>query len=178
MNEKGKILGVIAEFDDVKSLMHAAEQLRDAGFKQFDCHSPFPIHGMDEAMGEKPSMLGWIVAFMATLGFAGALYLQYWTSTIEYPLVIAGKPLFSYPAFFPVTFSITVLASAGTVLFGMLALTKLRFHHPVFHSDRFKKVTDDGFFVSVMVEDKMFDEGKTVKFMEEIGGKDVEVLRG
>lgn len=177
-NTNQKPLGIIAEFEGTQGLLRAAEQLRDSEYERFDCHSPFPIHGLDAAMGEKPSLLGWLVAGAAISGFLGALLLQYWTSAVDYKLIIAGKPLFSYPAFFPVTFSVAVLASAGTALLGMLAVINLKFHHPVFYSERFKKVTDDGFFVSIMADDKSFDEEKTKRFLEEIGGQEVEVLRG
>ena len=88
--------GALARFADPAALMAAAEKVRDAGYTRFDCHSPFPIHGMDRAMGLKRSSLGWIVGFLALVGGLGGLGLQWWTSTIAYPLVISGKPFASY----------------------------------------------------------------------------------
>ncbi|MBC8042801.1 MAG: DUF3341 domain-containing protein [Rhizobacter sp.] len=171
--------GMLAEFANPAELLHAAEKLRDAGYKRFDCHSPFPIHGMDEAMGLAPSFLGWVVAAMGITGGSLGLIMQWWMSTIDYPLVISGKPYFSYQAYVPVTFELTILLAAFGAVFGMFIINRLpRYHHPVFHSDRFAKVTDDGFFVSVLRGSKKFNVEKTKQFLESIGGKNVEVLRG
>lgn len=168
---------MIAEFEGPQDLLHAAEQVRDNGFTRFDCHSPFPIHGMDEAMGEKRSPLGWIVGIMGLMGGGGALLLQWWTSAVDYPLVISGKPFFSLPAFIPVTFELTILLAAFGAVFGMFALNKMpQLFHPVFFSDRFTKVTDDGFFVSIEKEDPQFDPEKNRQFFESIGATYTEVL--
>lgn len=175
--KNGKIEGVIAEFANPAELIVAAEKLRDSEYQNFDCHSPFPIHGMDQAMGEKRSMLGWMVGPVAAVMLLFGFLFEGWTSTIAYPLVISGKPFFSYQAFGAVAFAIMVITSAGTALFGMLALNKLpRFHHPVFYSDRFAKVTDDGFFVSIEADDQAFDQEKTVDFLRKIGGSEIELL--
>lgn len=175
--KSGKVEGVIAEFDNPAALIEAAEKMRDSDYTKFDCHSPFPIHGMDEAMGEKRSILGWIVAPVAFSMVLFGFLFEGWTSTIAYPLVISGKPLFSYQAFGAVAFALMVLTSAATSLFGMLAINKLpRFHHPVFYSDRFAKVTDDAFFVSIEAEDAYFNKDETFEFLKSIGGKEVELL--
>jgi len=169
--------GLIAEFEGTSGLLYAAEKLRDAGYRDFDCHSPFPIHGMDAAMGEKRSPLGWIVGLAALIGASGALALQWWTSSIDYPLVISGKPLFSFQAYVPVTFGLGVLFAAFAALFGMLVLNGLpRFFHPVFFSNTFEKFSDDGFFVSVESTDPKFDAVTTSQFLESIGGRSIEVL--
>lgn len=179
MSENSKILGVLAQFNDSGSLMHAAEKVRDAGFKKFDCHSPFPIHGMDEAMGLKRSPLGWMVGIMALGGAGIAMYFQWWTSGVDYPVVISGKPFFSWPAFFPVTFGIAVLLGALTAVFGMFGLNRLpQLHHPVFYSEKFGQFSDDGFFVSIESDDPKFDEKNTADLLTEIGGANIEVIRG
>lgn len=170
---------ILAEFDNPAALLKAATVLRDAGYNKFDCHSPFPIHGMDKAMGLKRSPLGWMVGLAALAGTSGALALQWWTSTIDYPLVISGKPLFSFQAYVPVTFALGVLLSAATALIGMLALNGLpRYHHPVFYSDRFAKASDDGFFISVEINDKIFDVEQTRGLLEQSGGNNIEILEG
>jgi len=169
---------MLAEFAGPGSLLEAARQVRTAGYTKFDCHSPFPIHGMDAAMRLKRSPLGWIVGLAAVIGTSSALGLQWWTSTIDYPLVISGKPLFSFQAYVPVTFALGVLLSAVAALVGMLALNGLpRLHHSVFHSDRFAKFSDDSFFVSIEADDPLFDTEKTREFLQHIGGENVEVLR-
>ncbi len=176
MSQTQKTHGVLAEFSNPGSLMHAAEKVRDAGYKKWDVHSPFPIHGMDDAMGEKPSILGWIVAGAALTGVTIAILMQGWMSAVDYRLVIAGKPFFSYQAFFPITFALGVLFSALTAVFGMLGLIIVKFYHPVFFSNRFKKVTDDGFFISILSQDPQFDAEKTSQFLASIGGSNVELL--
>jgi hypothetical protein len=172
-----KLEGIIAEFENPAELIHAAEKLRDSDYKKFDCHSPFPIHGMDRAMGEKRSPLGWIVGIVAFLGLGAGVTLEWWTSTIDYPLVISGKPFFSYQAYGPVAFAVMVLSSAFIALIGMLLLNKLpRFNHPVFNSNRFTKVSDDGFFISIEADDPHFEQKKTSDFLKTIGGQNIELL--
>jgi len=173
-----KTVGIMAQFTDPGELMKAAEKVRDSGYKSYDCHSPFPIHGMDKAMGLPRSPLGWIIGLAAIIGTSSALALQWWTSTIDYPLVISGKPLFSFQAYVPVTFAVGVLLSAFAALLGMLALNGLpRFNHPVFNSDRFEQATDDGFFMSVEAIDPKFDKDQTLQFLESIGGTNCELLQ-
>ncbi len=168
---------VLAEFADVKALLSAAEKVRDAGYKKFDCYSPFPVHGLDAAMGEKQSPLGWIVGIMALLGGGGALLLQWWTSAVDYPLIISGKPLFSFEAFVPIIFELTVLLSAFGAVFGMFALNKMpRLYHPIFNSDRFRAATDGGFFVGIEAEDAKFEVGQVKQFLTVVGATHVEVV--
>lgn len=172
------IHGMLARFEGPSELLAAAEKVRVAGYKNFDCHSPFPIHGMDDAMALKRSPLGWIAGLLALLGGGGFLALQWWTSAIDYPLVISGKPFFSFQAYVPVTFAGAVLSAAFAATFGMLIINQLpRLHHPIFHSNTFN-ATDDGFFVSIEANDTLFDPEKTKAFLTSIGAQDVEVLQG
>jgi hypothetical protein len=172
-----RTVGLVAEFRNPAEILAAATTLRDAGYKKFDCHSPFPIHGMDRAMGLKRSPLGWIVGLF---GFGGAglgMLMQWWMSAVDYPLVIAGKPFFSYQAFVPITFGVAVLLGAISTVVGMLTLSRLpMFHHKVFHSDRFTRVTNDGFFVSVDAGDSKFDADITRSMLESAGGINIELL--
>ncbi len=177
MEKQKKPVVVLAEFANPAELLHAAEKVRDAGFKAFDCHSPFPIHGMDDAMGEKRSPLGWIVGTVAIFAFLGMMAFQIWTSAVDYPLVLSGKPFVSYQAFGIPSWAVMVLSSAITAVFGMWILNGFpRYHHPVFYSDNFARVTDDGFFVSIEARDPLFNKDKTPGFLESIGGKNVELL--
>jgi len=169
--------GVIAKFESPLALLHAAKKVRDSGFTNFDCHSPFPIHGMDEAMGLKRSKLGFIIGAM---GLTGALFgfgLQTWVHLVEYPLNISGKPYFAYPAYLIITFELMVLFSAFGAVFGMMFLNKIpRFNHPVFYSEKFSDVSSDAFYISIELTDPIFDENKTKSYLKEIGGTDIEVL--
>ncbi len=167
----------LAEFPNPAALIKAAEELRDAGYKNFDCHSPFPIHGMDEAMGLKRSPIGWIAGLLAILGCSGALLLQWWTMAVDYPLIIAGKPYFAFQAYVPVTFALGVISAALASLFGMMILNRLpRYHHPLFHSDNFAKFSNDGFFISVESSDSKYERSKTKSFLQTLGGNNLEVL--
>ena len=174
-----KLHGLIAEFDSPGTLLKAGSAMHSKDYKHFDCHSPFPIHGMDDAMGLKRSPLGFIIAFFAIIGALLGLGLQSWVHAIEYPLVISGKPFFAWQAYTIVTFALTILFGAFGAVFGMLALNKLpRYHHYLFYSDKFLKFSDDGFFVSVGADDKNFDKKGTADFLKSIGGKNIEVLEG
>jgi hypothetical protein len=174
-----KIHGLIAEFDSPSALVKAGMALRDKGYKLFDCHSSFPIHGMDNAMGLKRSPLGYIIAILAIVGALIGIGIQTWVHLIEYPLVISGKPFFAWQAYIIVTFALTILFGAFGAVFGMLILNKLpRYHHYLFYSEKFMKFSDDGFFVSVGSDDKMFDKIETTDFLQIIGGKNIEVLEG
>ena len=158
---------LLAEFDTAGKVLHAAEKLRDAGYTQFDTHSPFPIHGMDAAMGLSDSKLGLLVFPVAMAGTATAFTMMWWMNGIDYPLVIGGKPPFSLPSMVPIMFELTVLFSAFATVFGMLHLNRLpRHHHPVFNSERFTGATDDKFFLSVEADDPKFDAPAVRRLLE------------
>jgi hypothetical protein len=132
---------------------------------------------MDQAMGLKRSPVGYIAGLGGLIGGSSALLLQWWTSTIDYPIIISGKPLFSYQAYVPVTFGVTVLLAALGAFFGMLIINRLpQLWHMVFHSDNFEKFSDDGFFISLEAGDPKFDESKSQEFLKSIGAVNVEVL--
>jgi hypothetical protein len=174
--EKRPVL-LLAEFDTPGKVMHAAEKVRDAGFTRWDVHSPFPVHGMDKAMGMGDSKLGWIVAVMAATGFASAFAMMYYMNVVDYPLIVGGKPPLALPSMAPVLFELTILFSAFGAVFGMFGLNKIpRHHHPVFYSQRFERASDDKFFVSIEVDDPKYDENKTRALMEELHATHVEVL--
>ena len=144
----GDRFGLVAEFASPAELYHACEKVRDAGYTRWDAHAPFPIHGIERAMGLKASKLPWIVLVLALGGAAAGMGLQGWVATIAYPLVISGKPFFSWPAFVPVTFELGVLGGAVGAVFGMFALNQLpTLYHPLFSSARFERASDDGFFI-------------------------------
>jgi hypothetical protein len=166
-NDGKKMFGLLAEYDTPADLYHACEKVRDAGYEKWDAHTPFPVHGLDKAMGLKPSVLPWIVFICGMAGASGLLLLQYWSSALAYPIIIAAKPLFSYQANVPVTFEGGILLSAFGAVFGMLGLNRLpQYYHPLFNSERFDRVTDDKFFISIEAEDPKYDLGETRKLLE------------
>ena len=177
-NGRKKLLCLLADFESPGQLLKAAAQMRKAGYTKYDCHSPFPIHGMDAAMGLKRSPLGWIAGLLALGGGAFAFALQWWTSAVDYPIVISGKPFFSFQAYVPVTFALAVLSAAFAATFGMLIINRLpRYHHPLFYSDRFAP-SDTGFYISVEVDDPKFDTVETARFLESIGAINIETIEG
>ena len=158
---------LLAEFNTPAEVLHAAEKLRDAGYTQFDTHSPFPIHGMDAAMGLKDSKLGLIVFPMALAGTTAAFLMMWWMNGVDYRLVIGGKPPYSLPSMVPIMFELTILFSAFATVFGMFHLNRLpRHHHPIFNSDRFKGFSDDKFFLSVESSDPKWNIERTKKLLE------------
>lgn len=168
---------LLAEYPTPGKLLHAAEKLRDAGYKNFDTHSPFPVHGMDAAMGLPDSKLGWIVFAGGLTGLTAAVTMIWWMNGVDYPIIVGGKPGFALPSSVPIMFELTILLSAFSAVFGMFALNKLpRHHHPIFASDRFNAATDDKFFVSVEVEDPKFDLKKTRILLESTHADAVEVV--
>lgn len=173
----GKLYGLLAEFATVPALFHACEHVRDAGYTRWDAHTPFPVHGIEQAMGLKRSPLPWLVIGSALVFAAGGFGLQAWVHSIEYPLVISGKPFFTWPAYVPVTFELGVLGGALAAVFGMLALNRLsRHNHPLFSSERFEGASDDRFFISVEAEDPRFDAAATRTLLEQAGATRVETV--
>ena len=177
MNTEKSPYGLLAEYDCAQALYKASERIRDKGFQNWDAMTPFPVHGLENAMGLKPSKLPWVVLLMGSAGAISMLLFVYWIAVVELPLNIGGKPLFSLPAFIPVIFEITILFSALTAVFGMFVFNKMpTYNHPVFQSKRFERVTDDRFFILIETKDPLFDRQQTKAFLEETGAVHLEVL--
>ncbi len=175
--ENKKVYGVLAEFRNPKELVDAAATVKKSGYQDFDTYAPFPIHGMEKAMGLKNSPLGWIVLGGALTGMIGALTLMIWVMGYEYPMNISGKPFINFPIYVPITFELTVLLAAFGATFGMLALNKLpRFHNPLFNVERFSKASDDGFFVHIEATDDLFAEEKVTKLFQNNGATHIETV--
>ncbi len=179
MAEYRKVYGLGAEFESAAELMSAAEKVRDAGFKRWDVHTPFPVHGMDLAMGLGKSWLSTAVLCGGITGLLTAVCLTFIPSWGIYPLIVHGKPFnwATVPAFFPIFFELTILFSAFATVFALLIMNQLpKWYHPVFNWERFKKATDDGFFVVIEARDPKFSESKTRELLENIGGKHVTLI--
>lgn len=178
-NPLKRVHGYLAEFSSVKDVFHAAEKVRDAGFSSWDVHTPFPIHGMDDAMGLPRSILPRFVLVGGSLGLTTAFLLEFLTQVVIYPTVVQAKPgnIFTIPAFFPVMFELTILFSAFTALFTCLVMMKLpRLHHPLFNSKRFARFSDDKFFICIEARDPKFSTEKTKSFLSELGAESVELV--
>lgn len=157
---------LLAEFETPDQIIGAAERVRSAGYEKWDVHTPYPVHGMDAAMGLSDSRLGWIVLVTALTGLLGAVVMMQWMNGYDYPLIIGGKPPEAYASMVPIMFELTVLIAAFGATFGMLGLNKIpRHHHPVFYSERFEACSNDKFFLSIEAEDKQFDPSATREFL-------------
>lgn len=167
--------GLIAEYESPKALISAAEKVRNAGYRDWDTYAPFPIHGIDPAMGIKATILPWIILCGGLTGLFTAITLQWWTNAFDYKFLISGKPFWSIPANVPIMFELTVLFSAFSAFFGMLGLNKLPHpSHPLDYIRRFGRSTTDRFYVFVQASDPVFDEKETRSLLESSGAVAVE----
>jgi hypothetical protein len=176
------IHGIMAEFATPADLYHAAEKVRDAGYRKWDTFTPFPVHGMEEAMGITRTKLPAMVAGGAFTGVALAYLMQWWMSHNDYPLVVQGKPFGSlidggWQSFVPITFELGILFAAFTSLIGMLALNGLpRWHHPLLKKERFLSASEDRFFVCIEAGDPAFEPDKTRALLEAAGATSIELV--
>jgi hypothetical protein len=173
-----QLYGALARFETSAALYHACEHVRDAGYMKWDAHTPFPVHGLENAMGLKRSKVPWVsLVFGLCLGTVPAFLGQAWVSNWGSQQVISGKPMIPWQAFVPVTFEVSVLMAAIGALLGMLALNGLpRLHHALFASKAFEAVTDDKFFISIEAQDPKFDATATSEFLDGLGATLVELI--
>lgn len=168
------LYGVVAEFNDPQTLLDAAVAVREKGYTSVDAFSPFPIHGLAEAIGFHKSRLSMIVLTMGILGGIGGFFMQWYANVVSYPLNIGGKPLNSWPAWIPITFECTILLAALGAVFGMLALNGLPMpYHPVFNVRRFDSASRDKFFLVIQARDPRFRVEEARQFLQTLGPREV-----
>lgn len=174
---KPKFYGLVAEFDDDQQLVKAGRAAREFGYSKLETYTPFPVHGIDEAIGVPRSKLGWVIAIGGTLGLCTAVALIYYTGVISYPLVIGGKPLFAVEFAVPPMFELTILFSAFAAVFGMLAFNKLpQYYHPIFNYSNYEKMTDDAFLLAIEANDPLFDPDESAALMVKMGARKTELV--
>jgi len=177
MNKPAKPYGVLAEFTTPAGIMHAAETIRDAGFTRWDVFTPFPVHGMDKAMGLKNSKVGWFAFLGGVAGYTTGMLMIWYLNAVDYPIVIGGKPMFSPFSAFPPSYELTILFGAFGSLGGMLFLNRLpRLHHPLLKNRRFGQVTHDKYFLVIECDDPKYSEPETARLLKEIGSNHIEVV--
>jgi hypothetical protein len=168
------LYGLMAEFDSATALVHAARRTHAAGYTRKDAFSPFPIHGMEEALGIRERAVAPIVLAGGLSGLAGGWALQYWTSVIDYPMNIGGRPYNAWVNFIPPAFETTILFASFAAVIGMLVLNGLpRPYHPVFNVQRFERASQDAFFLVIEAGDPQFDLEATRAFLTGLGAKSV-----
>ncbi|MFO0044719.1 MAG: DUF3341 domain-containing protein [Armatimonadota bacterium] len=168
------LYALVGEFNTPEELMHAAEAARHAGYRKMDAYSPFPIHGLSEAIGFRDTKVPWTVFMFGLLGVTTGYTLQWWTSVIDYPLNVGGKPLNSIPAFIPVSYECTILFAAFSAAIGMFVYNRLpQPYHPIFNAKNFERASQDKFFLAVEAVDPHYDAKKIEKVMKEHGAVEV-----
>lgn len=182
------LYALLAEFDNVDDLLAAARGVRKNGYTRWDVHTPFPVHGMDEAMQVKRTILPVIVFVLGLGGTLSGLFLVWWTNATSFALPyalrgylfpIGGRPFFSLPANIPVIFETTVLLAAFGAVFGMFILNRLpMLHNPLFRSERFRRATQDRFFIAIEAADPRFDRARTESMLLELKARAVEEVHG
>jgi len=167
--------GIIASFPDTPAFFHAAEKVRDAGYKKWDTYSSFPVHGMPEAQGQSRSKVPIFTFFGGISGFILGLLIVWYMNAHDYPLIVGGQPFFS-PVFpFPIMYELTILLSAFGTLGGMFIMNLLPQHYnSLFNSDTFLEVSGERLVIAIEARDAQFDIEATRRFLEEIGGTDIE----
>jgi hypothetical protein len=166
--------GLLAEFERPEELVQAATRAREAGYRKMDSYTPFPIHGLSDAMGFRPTKLPLVVLAGGLIGCVSALGMMWYSTTIHYPLNVGGRPFASWPAFIPITFELTVLFASLSAVFGMLGMNGLPMpYHPVFNAPRFAFASRDRFFLCIEARDPKFDRTSARSFLEGLGAKDV-----
>jgi hypothetical protein len=172
--EEKKPHGLVAVYDNPQDLYHACEALRDAGYKKFDALTPFPVHGLERAMGAPPSRIPWISLAGGVTGVGFMIWLAWYTQHDQYPHVISGKEPFSWQAYVPLFFELMVLFAGIATFVGLWILNKqMQYFHPTFTHSKFA-ATDDKFLVEVEVDDGKYDPASTKALLEKTGGHDIE----
>jgi hypothetical protein len=169
------LYGLLAEFDSAAALLEAARRTRAAGYTQMDGFSPFPIHGLDDAIGfNDRRRLSFAVLMGGIVGLLAGYGLEYWTQVIDFPMNIGGRPLHAWVAFIPPAFETTILFGAFTAGITMVVLNGLpRPYHPVFNAPRFSLASQDKFFLAIEAADPRFDVNGTREFLNGLHPREV-----
>ena len=172
-----KVYGVMAEFESPAAILHAAEKVRDAGYRRWDTFTPFPIHGMDKVMKLGNSLVGWVSLALGVGAFLSVVFLLWFANAFDYPIIVGGKPMFSEPMTFVPAYIMMILGSAVGALVGMLGLNQLpRLHHPLLDTKRFELATRDKFYLVIGGTDPKFNVTETTQLLKSIGGVQIEVV--
>jgi hypothetical protein len=174
-----KPYGLIAMFESTGDLMRAAEQVRDAGYRKWDCITPFPVHGLDKAMGVGRSRVPRISLLGGITGFCTGMSMIWFMDKFDYALTVGGKPFFSPLFAFPVSYELTILFTAFATIGGMFLLNGMPMHyHPVLNYADIRRGTDDLFYIVIERADPRFNEENTRALLEKIGGSGITELEG
>ncbi|RPI04288.1 MAG: DUF3341 domain-containing protein [Ignavibacteriae bacterium] len=169
------LYSITALFNTPDEIILAAQKTREAGFVRYDVHTPYPVHGMDSAMRLSTSRIGLFAFIFGVLGAVSTILFISWVTISDYPLVIGGKPFWSWPAFVPVTFEVTVLSTAVLSTIAMIVFY-FKFPnnaHPLHDTAYMKSVSSDKFGLCIQANDPMFKEAAVKDFLRKIGGREI-----
>lgn len=167
MSASSSVFGLMAEFSETGTLLKAAREAHDAGYRNMDAFTPFPVEGLAENLGRKKSKVPLIVLLAGIAGGGGGYFMEWYAMSVSYPINVGGRPLTSWPPFIPITFELTILSGALAAIIAMLALNRLpQPHHPVFNVPRFERASTDKFFLCIEATDPKFDLNETHRFLE------------
>ena len=176
-NPHQKIVGVVGLYDEPAVLLRAAETVRDAGYTRWDCHTPFPVHGLDRAMGLKASPIHRLALTAGLAGLVVAVILTGGLNAIHYPIRIAGKPMFSWPAFVPIYFELFVLFAAVAIMASLFVFCGLgRWNSPLHDTGVMKEITADRFAIVLEAADTVYVEAEAKALLEATGCRDIRPL--
>lgn len=170
-----KLYGLLAKFETQEALVSAVNRAYEAGYRQFDAYSPYPIEDLSHAMRLKPSPLPLVILAGGASGALGGFLMQTFATVIDYPQNIGGRPLFSWPTYIPIAFELTILLAALAGVLGLFFFTRLPMpYHPVFNSEDFNQhASQDGFYLGIEARDPQFDSARTRRLMEDLGSVQV-----
>lgn len=164
---------IVGNFDDEAVLFPAVKSVRKSGHKIYEIYTPFPIHGLDKAMGLRDTSLHTAGFIYAAIGTATALGFISWALAVDWQIVFGGKPFFSLPAWIPIMFELTVLFSSVGMVLTFCYLCQLA---PFVKKDHFNLRSTDDLFVMVLESTGRTNEAETIAFLESLGAKDVKAV--
>lgn len=170
--------GMLAKFENQEALVVATERVYQAGYRHFDAYTPYPVEALSHAMHLKPSRVPLFVLAGGVAGGVGAFAMQTFATVVDYPMNIGGRPLFSWPAYIPITFETIILLGALAGVLGLFFFTRFpQPYHPVFRSEDFNAHgSQDGFYLGIEARDPHYDPDATLRFLQQLGSVNVETL--
>ena len=174
MEGKPPIYGLMAEFRDPEELLAAAHRVYEAGYRKIDAHTPLPVEGLADALGPERNWLPLVVLIGGIIGGVAGYFMQYYSSVLDYPINVGGRPYHSWPAFIPLTFELIILVAAFAAVLGMLGLNGLpQPYHPVFNVPGFELASSSRFFLVIEAADPNFDREQTREFLATLEPEEV-----
>ncbi|MDB6064258.1 MAG: hypothetical protein JWR26_466 [Pedosphaera sp.] len=175
MKAVNPIYGLMAEFGSHKTLVDAARRARAEGYRALEAYTPFPVHGLSEALGQRRTFVPLFVLIGGMVGGLGGYFMEWYAMAVDYPINIGGRPLHSWPAFIPITFELTILCASLSAIVSMIALNRLpQPYHPVFNVPEFKRASLDRFFLCIESTDPKFDLAATRAFLSTLAAQSIQ----